>query len=232
MKAVDAIGFVGHQIHIARARETRLMFRWLGDLTGRSLLDVGGGDGYWAARAKRRGALAYSVDIDPRRLARGDRFTDKPILIRGDALGLPFKGGSFDAVMSVSSIEHFSSSETAIAEMARVLRPGGSLVLSADSLAGRERWPKLSAAHEDRYAVVEPLDRSKLETRLAAHGLDPLHFAHLFRRSWTNRLYLELSRHPLAWNAAALLLPLVALSDRRATSDSGSIVLVHARRYS
>lgn len=231
MNAMDALGFVGHRIHIARGREARILFDWLGDISGRSLLDVAGGDGYWAGRTIARGAAAFSLDIDARRIERGRRYSTAPVQVRGDALRLPFADRSFDAVMSISSIEHLGSAATAIAEMARVLRPGGSLVLSADSLAGRERWPKLAAAHDRRYGVVRPIERRELEELLVASGLEPLRATYLFKKPWTNRVYLELSRSRLAWNAAAPFSPLIALSDRREDSDSGSIVLVHARRH-
>ena len=231
MKTFDVVGHFGHRVHIARAREARRLFGWLGDLTGRTLLDVGGGDGYWATQARRRGALAISVDLDPRRTERGRRYTHQPLLVRGDALRLPFADGSFDAIMSISSIEHFPSGAAAIAEMGRVLRPGGSLVLSADSLAGSDRWPRLAAEHERRYEVIHPFDHHEFEQLLGDHGFETRHFTYMFKRPWTNRLYLELSRHRLAWNAAAPLSPLVAISDRRDDSESGSIVLVHARRY-
>jgi len=230
VKAIDLIGHVGHRIHIARGREARMLFSWLGDLRGKSLLDVGGGDGYWAAIARRRGAAAFSIDLDPKRTERGVRFTHRPVLLRGDALRLPFADASFDAVMSISSIEHFASSGAAIAEMARVLKPHGDLVLSADSLAGRDRWPHLAAAHVRRYAVTAPLDHHLLDEQLVAAGLEPVRSAYLFKSAWSNRLYLELSRHRLAWNVAAPLSPLVAISDRRIGSGSGSIVLIHGRR--
>ena len=232
MRAIDVIGHVGHRVHIARGREARTLFSWLGDLNGRSLLDVGGGDGYWAAQARRVGVDAYSVDIDPHRTGRGSRYTHRPVLVRGDALRLPFADASFDAVMSISSIEHFASASAAVTEMARVLKVDGDLVLSADSLAGSDRWPQLAAAHMDRYAVRHALDHEELEVHLLDAGLQPVRHAYLFKSGWTNRLYLELSRHRLAWNVAAPLSPLVALADRRADQSGGSIVLVHARRHS
>ena len=54
----DAIAYVGHQVHFCRYREAGTLLRWLGDdLTGLRVLDVAGGDGYWAAQARKRGAL-------------------------------------------------------------------------------------------------------------------------------------------------------------------------------
>ena len=228
MRPIDLVGHAGHRVHIARNREANLLLKWLGDLSGRRVLDVGGGDGYWAAQAQRRGAHAVSVDLDERRTERGLRFSYRPALVRGDALKLPFADNSFDAILSVSSIEHFASADTAIAEMGRVLQPGGRLVLTADSLAGSAKWPELAATHRERYSVVHPLDHHELERHLVAHGLEPVEAVYLFKRPWSNRLYFELSRHRLLWNVAAPLSPLVALSDRRDPAQRGSIVAIHA----
>ncbi|MFD0774158.1 SAM-dependent methyltransferase, partial [Streptomonospora algeriensis] len=53
----DVVAFAGHQVHVCRYREASTLLRWLGsDLRGQTVLDVAGGDGYWAGRARRRGA--------------------------------------------------------------------------------------------------------------------------------------------------------------------------------
>ncbi len=52
MKVADVVAFAGHEVHLCRYRETRTLLRWLGpDLRGLRVLDVAGGDGYWAARS-------------------------------------------------------------------------------------------------------------------------------------------------------------------------------------
>ena len=49
MRFSSAIAFAGHQIHFCRYREAGALLRWLGDdLRGQRVLDVAGGDGYWA----------------------------------------------------------------------------------------------------------------------------------------------------------------------------------------
>ena len=59
MKVADAVAFAGHEVHVCRYREARTLLRWLGaDLRGLRVLDVAGGDGYWAARARARGIYA------------------------------------------------------------------------------------------------------------------------------------------------------------------------------
>ncbi len=67
----------------------------------------------------------------------------------GDALGLPFGSGSFDTVLCTQVLEHLSSPSLAFGEMARVLRPGGHLLLTS---------PLMQAVHEaprDYYRITE-----------------------------------------------------------------------------
>ena len=57
MKVSDVVAYAGHQVHVCRFREARTLLRWLGrDLRGLRVLDVAGGDGYWAAQARGRPA--------------------------------------------------------------------------------------------------------------------------------------------------------------------------------
>src|SRR5580704_16189774 len=152
MKVADAVAFAGHEVHVCRYREAHGLLRWLGDdLRGLRVLDVAGGDGYWAGQARGRGAWAVALDLDAGKLRRGSQLKNPPGLVRGDALKLPFADGSFDRVMSICAIEHFDDGDRALDEMARVLAPGGELVMSADALTLSERWPRLLRAHCDRY---------------------------------------------------------------------------------
>jgi len=233
MKIADAIAVAGHEVHICRRREAGTLLRWLGDdLRGLRVLDVAGGDGYWAARARRRGAWAVSLDLAQGKMVRGSALADAPALINGDALRLPFADGSFDRVMSVCAIEHFDNGERALDEMARVLAPGGELVMSADTLTLAEHWPNLFRAHCERYHVKRTYTHHELTELLGARGLTVTEHQYQFRTEWAQHLYLGLSAHggKIGFNAAAPALPLVAASDRNAQGDGGAIVLIRARR--
>jgi len=228
----DALAYFGHQVHVMRRREVSTLLGWAGDLTGRTLLDVAGGDGYWAGQAIRRGARAVCLDLARDKLDFGSRLRERPGLIEGDALALPFAAGSFDVVMSVCAIEHFDDGAAALAEMARVLRPGGDLVMSADALTRAERWPDKLARHRVRYHVKHTYPADTLTKLLDAAGLDVVRQTHMFRSERAEWLYMTLSAKggKAGWNAAAPLSPLVALDDRRTADDGGSVVLTHARR--
>jgi SAM-dependent methyltransferase len=232
----DAIAFAGHEVHVCRYREARTLLAWLGagsrDLRGLRVLDVAGGDGYWAARARAQGARAVSVDISGAKLARGRRLTAPPALVRADALALPFADASFDRVMSICAIEHFDDGDRALEEMARVLAPGGELVMSADALTLAARWPGLYRAHCERYSVKRTYSHDQLTRLMAARGLEVISHQYQFRASWAQRMYLGLSAYggKAGFNVAAPVLPLVAAADRRTAGDGGAIVLVRARR--
>jgi SAM-dependent methyltransferase len=235
MAVADAVAFAGHQLHVCRNREAGKLLQWLGDdLRGRRVLDVAGGDGYWAGLARRRGARAVSVDLSRAKLLRGRSLASHPALIEGDALALPFADGSFDRVMSICAIEHFDDGDRALDEMARVLRPGGELVMSADALTLARRWPRLYAAHCERYSVQRTYSHDELSGLLAARGLEVVSHVYQFRAPWAQRFYLSLSAYggKFGFNAAAPVLPLVAATDKAGGSgtEGGAIVLVHARR--
>ena len=236
MPVADAIAFAGHQLHVCRNREAGQLLRWLGgDLRGLRVLDVAGGDGYWARLARRRGARAVSVDLSRPKMLRGRRLTGPPALVQADALALPFADASFDRIMSVCAIEHFDDGEAALDEMARVLRPGGELTLSADALTRAARWPQLYRAHCARYHVKRTYTHDTLGKLLGDRGFDVVGHAYQFRSPWSERFYLGLSAHGgrAGFNLAAPLTPFVAASDRwckrGAGGEQGSIVLMRAR---
>src|ERR1700683_1734162 len=189
------------------------------------------GCGCWTWRG---GTGAGAHDVAGDKLRRGAGLAAPPALIRGDALRLPFADGSFDRVMSVCAIEHFDDGARALAEMARVLAPGGELVMSADALTLAERWPRLYRAHCERYHVQRTYSHEQLTALLAGSGLEVIRHAYQFRTRWAQRMSLSLSAYGgrVGFNAAAPALPLVAAADRGARGDGGAIVLVRARRAS
>jgi ubiquinone/menaquinone biosynthesis C-methylase UbiE len=98
---------------------------------GTRVLDVATGPGWVAAQAAERGASVVGVDVAEAMIARA-RSAHPGLEFRwADAHELPFADASFDAVVGNLAIMHLSRPERAMAEFARVLRPGGRLVLTA-----------------------------------------------------------------------------------------------------
>jgi SAM-dependent methyltransferase len=90
------------------------------------VLDIGCGEGQIARLAVSRGA-SHVVGVDPTR-AQVQVATDRgggPAYARAEAAGLPFADASFDAAIACLVFEHIHEVDEAIAEVARVLEPGG-----------------------------------------------------------------------------------------------------------
>ena len=103
-------------------------------VAGKEVLDAGCGVGYGIEILSRAGAAEMTgVDLDPEAVseakARFSRFATA--LIEGDLRELPLPDHSFDVVVSFETIEHMQEPEKALAELRRVLRPDGILVISS-----------------------------------------------------------------------------------------------------
>jgi SAM-dependent methyltransferase len=119
---------------ITEGLESRLVFDLAGPLNGKRVLDIGTGDGQYALEAARRGGQIMALDRDQSMLDAAclrARALELPLqLHRGDATLLPFPDGSFDVVLAVTVLCLVPDAAQAVREMARVLRPGGRLVLA------------------------------------------------------------------------------------------------------
>ncbi|HTL37604.1 MAG TPA: methyltransferase domain-containing protein [Kofleriaceae bacterium] len=92
---------------------------------GVRLLDIATGPGYVAAAATRRGANATGIDFAPAMVEHARQLHPGLDIREGDALNLPFDAATFDAAVAGFVLLHVDEPERALAEMRRVLRPGG-----------------------------------------------------------------------------------------------------------
>jgi cyclopropane fatty-acyl-phospholipid synthase-like methyltransferase len=112
---------------------------------GQHVLDVGCGFGGTLQRidALHRDMTLVGVNVDPRQLDICRQVQPRPgntlTWQQGDACRLPFDEGSFDRVLCVEAMFHFASRARFLHETARVLRPGGVLVVSDIVLADSAR---------------------------------------------------------------------------------------------
>jgi SAM-dependent methyltransferase len=124
---------------------------------------MGCGAGRHAFEMYRRGADVIALDMDADELAGvSDLFaamrdagevpaSAEADVKQGDALDLPFPDGEFDRIIASEVLEHIPDDERAISELARVLRPGGTMAVTVP------RWlpEKICWALSDQYHEVE-----------------------------------------------------------------------------
>jgi len=115
---------------------------------GERVLDVAAGSGDLARAFAARGADVWLSDINSVMLARGrDRMLDEGRLapaVQCDAERLPFAPASFDCVSVGFGLRNMTRKHAALAEMARVLRPGGRLLV----LEFSQVWKPLQAPYD------------------------------------------------------------------------------------
>jgi|SRR5581483_1280899 len=118
---------------ITDALETEVLFELLGPVADLKLLDVGCGDGVFALELARRGAnvtgLDASADMVTAARKRAEAELSRPQFVEGEAEKLPFDDATFDRVVAMAVLCLVPDAERAVAEMARVLKPGGRLVI-------------------------------------------------------------------------------------------------------
>ena len=112
--------------------------RLLADLPGRDLLDVGCGTGRLAARAEHTGRTVTALDADES-MAESARGRLRGRVLRAALPDLPLPDASEDAISASFVLNHVDRPRAALAELRRVLRPGGRLAITVWP-AGGASW--------------------------------------------------------------------------------------------
>ena len=151
---------------------------------GQRVLDLGCGGGRHTYEAIRRGATVVALDYDfdtvfgvfgfVRLMIDEGELPGAPPggALNADALALPFPDATFDRVIASEVLEHIWADEAAIAELVRVLRPGGRMAVTVPT-----RWPeRVCWALDYRYhdtpgGHLRIYKRRDLEAKLERAGL-------------------------------------------------------------
>ncbi len=151
---------------------------------GTKVIDVGCGAGRHSFEAYRRGADVIAFDQNAEELADVDTMLQamgqageapksaKAQVVVGDALALPYPDGTFDAVIASEILEHIPDDDAAIAELIRVLRPGGTLAVTVPRwLPERICWLLSDEYHANEGGHIRIYRADELRSTLVAGGL-------------------------------------------------------------
>jgi SAM-dependent methyltransferase len=172
-------------------------YDWLGLQASDRVLDLGCGAGRHAFEALRRGARVVALDYSAAELKDvkamfGALLDEEAATLpasswggcaNGDATRLPFPDNTFDHVIAAEVLEHIPADEAAMAELARVLKPGGTMAVTVPAwLAERVCWALTDEYHAPfvEGGHVRIYSEPELRSKLRAAGLKPnrAHHAH------------------------------------------------------
>lgn len=143
-----------------RIQHVRVILKYFGDLTDRRVLDAGCGKGRFARvlLEENPGAKICGLDLSEDMLASVPAGVER---ISGSLTELPFAASAFDFVYATESLEHAVQINRAVAELCRVLRPGGRLVI-IDKNA--EHWGRFKTPAWEKW-----FERREMERLLRRH---------------------------------------------------------------
>ena len=223
--------------------------------SGDRVLDMGCGAGRHAFALYRRGAHVIALDRDEAELedvagmfAAMAAAGEVPVgatatALRGDAYALPFADASFDRVVAAEVLEHLPDDGRAMAELFRVVKPGGLVAVTVPRW-GPELvcWALSSAYHEVPGGHVRIYRGDELRRRLATAGLDAVggHHTHaLHAPYWWLKcaVGVDNATHPLVAAYHRLLVwdietapRLTRLAERLLDPVIGKSLVVYLRR--
>jgi S-adenosylmethionine decarboxylase len=170
-----------------------------------------------------QGAKAFAIDISEP-IARQARAAFGPRVLRpaiSDVRRLPFGDESFDAIYSMGTVEHFVETDASVAELARILKPGGRLILGVPNRHDPFLRPLLVTALYSLglygYGFEKSYSRRALRRMVEATGLEVrTETGILFMPGWLRMLDLwcHTRARPLTALTGALIKPFAWL-DRR-----------------
>lgn len=228
---------------------------------GEQVLDLGCGFGRHAFEAYRRGAHVVAVDRSLDEVAQVTAMFkamaaegEAPAgtaarAVRADLLALPFPDASFDVVMASEVLEHIPADEMAMAEIARVVRPGGRVAVTVPRFwPERVCWALSNDYHDIAGGHVRIYRGDVLAERLQRAGLVPTgsHHAHALHapywwlncalgkeslpsRTYHRMLVWDIMRKPLVTRVAEQVLnpvlgkSLVMYADKPAVAGVASV---------
>ena len=224
------------KFHGVRSIELARLRRFLQARSGERVLDIGSGKGAFCGELARRGVKAVGADPSPGAVAIARRWVnDRGSFVLAQGEDLPFAGGSFDRAVSVCVLEHTRDDARVLAEVRRVLKPGGAFALSVDCLDSPAVTQEHRRHHVQEYRCNRLYGDAQIREMLATAGFEVLQTRYLFSGRlavailrWGSRFHY---RGPFVLGFPVIV-PLLRLDGVLAGRQpaGGMILAIHARR--
>src|SRR3989338_1180070 len=153
---------------------------------GEKILEIGCNRGRLLKKIVDLGTKAFGIDVNPYAIENRTAGVETALM---DATQLTFPGASFDKIYSLHVIEHIPNLKKAFEEMARVLRPGGRIVLfyPAEPIRGLFAIPSALVMWKNPLDIhVNKLNPRKIAAMASSLGLEhveshfPVRFTHQY----------------------------------------------------
>jgi SAM-dependent methyltransferase len=190
---------------------------------GTRFIDVGAGAGRHSYEALRRGAVVTAYDMDEVELKGVEEMFGaleaagevppggRAETVVGDVLDMPYPDGSFDVVLASEILEHVPEDDRAIAELVRILAPGGILAITVPRwLPERICWALSDEYHANEGGHIRIFKADELRAQVEATGMTYTHQHHahaLHSPCWWLKCAVGVQReqHPLVRSYHRLL---------------------------
>ena len=149
--------------------EHDLLLEAMGPVDGRVVCDAGCGTARFTARLEADGARVVGVDSDPGSLAIA-RTRVVAELVEGDVQWLPFDADRFDVTVAVTVCEFADDPRQVMAELVRVTRPGGRVVIGSLHRSSPWGWRNRRQFSRPPWDTARFLDRDDLGADALRHG--------------------------------------------------------------
>jgi len=168
---------------------SRMVAARLGDLSGKSVLDIGCGRGEWLAFLKNGNCHVSGIDLSSKAIETCKRRMPAGQFVTGPAETLPFGDAAFDLVTCLGSLEHFLDKAAALREMVRVAKPEASFLLLVPNSGFLTRRVGLYHGTNQAHIKEDVLSLERWAELFSQAGLKINHRwkdLHMLNPSWIN----------------------------------------------
>ncbi len=203
-----------------------------------NILDLGCGKGFQTQILARSCNRAVGLDIRSTAISQAEgflrhscvknnlKFICKPI----DNAGLP--AGSFDRVFSFCTLEHIPEPQKVLSEIARLLKPGGELHITVDSLANVKSLVLLEK-HKRDHSVFQYFTPASIRRELEISGLEPFEIFPIFTSEFARQEFerrIEQTVYGYGPVKRVLVYRMVRDQERQSHNSDGIMLVSRARR--